>query len=266
MSTTSPVKMSGPVRLDELIAAVRATHEAPLEQLSAAVLTSEALDELADSLVGHFVDQARRSGASWTEIGRSMGVTKQAAQKRFVDRTGGQGAGQAAAGQAADGFARYTLAARNAVVVAQNEARAAANLQISPAHLLLGLVSDPESAAVRALAAMGLAVDDVRRAASAALPAPAGDVPALIPFDEAARRVLEGGFGQAERWAEAATERAGVDVARPGPVGTGHLLVALLDDAEQHGGLPGGLTVDRSRAEAEAFRLLAHADPAEQPG
>jgi hypothetical protein len=30
--------------------------------------------------------QLRRSGASWTDIGRSMGVTKQAAQQRFVPR------------------------------------------------------------------------------------------------------------------------------------------------------------------------------------
>jgi hypothetical protein len=41
-------------------------------------------------LIGHFVDQARRSGASWTEIGKSMGVTKQAAQKRFVPKEPGQ--------------------------------------------------------------------------------------------------------------------------------------------------------------------------------
>ena len=42
------------------------------------------LGELADHLIGHFVDQARRAGASWTDIGRAMGVTKQAAQQRFV--------------------------------------------------------------------------------------------------------------------------------------------------------------------------------------
>jgi hypothetical protein len=35
------------------------------------------LSEVADHLIGHFVDQAR-SGASWTDIGESMGVTKQA--------------------------------------------------------------------------------------------------------------------------------------------------------------------------------------------
>ena len=45
-----------------------------------------ARSDIAARLVGHFVDQARRSGASWTEIGRSMGVTKQAAQQRSVPK------------------------------------------------------------------------------------------------------------------------------------------------------------------------------------
>ena len=71
------------VRLDDLIAAITSAHDDVLEQLSNALLLAERLDEVADQLIGHFVDQARRSGASWTEIGRSMGVTKQAVQKRF---------------------------------------------------------------------------------------------------------------------------------------------------------------------------------------
>jgi hypothetical protein len=50
------------------------------------MVVAEHLGELSDHLIGHFVDRARRSGASWTDIGRSMGVTKQAAQKRFVPR------------------------------------------------------------------------------------------------------------------------------------------------------------------------------------
>src|SRR3978361_1780088 len=82
-----PVKSSHPVRLDDLITAIRDVHDEPLRQLEDAVLTAEALGEIADHLIGHFVDQARRSGASWTEIGKCMGVTKQAAQKRFVPRS-----------------------------------------------------------------------------------------------------------------------------------------------------------------------------------
>src|SRR3954453_18677292 len=71
-------------RLDDLIAAIRTAQSDPLRQLADAVLVGQHLDDTADALIGHFVDQARRSGASWTDIGGSLGVTKQAAQKRFV--------------------------------------------------------------------------------------------------------------------------------------------------------------------------------------
>ena len=77
-----------PVPLDNLIAYVRALHPegGPLDRLSDAMEVAARLDEQSDSLIGHFVDQARVSGASWSQIGASMGVSKQAAQKRFVSR------------------------------------------------------------------------------------------------------------------------------------------------------------------------------------
>src|SRR6058998_2237538 len=81
---TSPLPMTGTVRLDDLIAAIKQVHPDELDQLTDAVIAADHLGDVADHLIGHFVDQARRSGASWSDIGRSMGVTKQAAQKRFV--------------------------------------------------------------------------------------------------------------------------------------------------------------------------------------
>ena len=86
---TNPVRVTNPVRLDDLIEAITKVHSDPLDQLSGAVIAADHLGEVADHLIGHFVDQARRSGASWTDIGRSMGVTKQAAQKRFVRKDPG---------------------------------------------------------------------------------------------------------------------------------------------------------------------------------
>src|SRR5437868_1467041 len=75
-----------PVPLDNLIAYVKALHPGggPLENVSDAFAVSTQLDEQADALIGYFVDQARRSGLPWSQIGSAMGVTKQAAQKRFV--------------------------------------------------------------------------------------------------------------------------------------------------------------------------------------
>src|SRR5215204_5877944 len=78
------------IRLDDLIDAIRKVHADELEQLTSAMVAADHLGDLADHLIGHFVDQARRSGASWTDIGRAMGVTKQAAQKRFVPKDPGE--------------------------------------------------------------------------------------------------------------------------------------------------------------------------------
>src|SRR5882724_10345909 len=104
-----------PVRLDELISYIKNTEGTALDQVSAAVRISEHLGDLADHLIGHFVDQARKTGASWTEIGQFMGVTKQAAQKRFVPKVD-------AALDPEAGFGRFTPRARNVVVEAQNKA------------------------------------------------------------------------------------------------------------------------------------------------
>src|ERR1051326_6140484 len=103
---TEPAKIAYPVRLDDLITVIKQVHEEPLEQLTDAVLAAETLGEVADHLIGHFVDQARKSGASWTEIGQAMGVSKQAAQKRFVAK------GEPATLDPNQGFARFTSRAR----------------------------------------------------------------------------------------------------------------------------------------------------------
>src|ERR1700754_439911 len=112
---TNPVRMTAPVRLDDLIDAIKKFHTGALDQLAGAVVVAGALDDLADHLIGHFVDQARRSGASWTDIGRSMGVSKQAAQKRFVPK----GAEPDSEGP----FSRFTPRARNMLIAAQAETR-----------------------------------------------------------------------------------------------------------------------------------------------
>src|SRR6187397_1547541 len=107
-SVPSPLAATGKVRLDDLIAAIKNVHSDELEQLTDAVLAAEHLGDVADHLVGHFVDQARRSGASWTDIGRSMGVTKQAARKRFVPKGPEPAAAFGDTFDASSGFARFT--------------------------------------------------------------------------------------------------------------------------------------------------------------
>ncbi len=222
--------MTSPVRLDELIQTIKQAHPDALDQLSDAVLTADHLGDVADHLIGHFVDQARRSGASWTEIGRSMGVTKQAAQKRFVAKA------DAADLDASQGFSRFTERARTVVVTAQEEARRRSHDQITVGHLVLGLAADPTSLAARTIEGQGVALDTVRQTAAATLPEPAGSVPALIPFDAQTKKALELTFREALR----------LDATH---VGTEHILLALLE-VEDGTGVLAGLGVDKAAAEA----------------
>ncbi|MQS13448.1 ATP-dependent Clp protease ATP-binding subunit [Streptomyces kaniharaensis] len=227
------VPSTTPLRLDDLITAIKKVHTDALDQLSDAVIAADHLGDLADHLIGHFVDQARRSGASWTDIGRSMGVSKQAAQKRFVPKDPATPNDL----DPSQGFARFTDRARHVVVVSQEEARKAGNAEITAEHLLLGLIAEPEGIGAKALAAQGVSAEAVRTAAGAALPAPADELPALIPFDAQAKKVLELTFREALKLGH-------------NYVGTEHILLALLEQANGTGVLA-DLNVDR--AETETF-------------
>lgn len=238
---TNPVRTTHSIRLDDLIDAIKKVHTDALEQLSDAVLAADHLGDVADHLIGHFVDQARRSGASWTDIGRSMGVSKQAAQKRFVPK------GSDPDLDAEQGFNRFSPRARNVVVVAQNEARAAGHDGISPAHLTLGLLHDPLSLAAHAITTQGVTLDAVRAAVTATLPPPAADVAELVPFDSAARKALELTFREALR--------LGHD-----HVGTEHILLALLE-LEDGSGVLAGLGLAKAATEASIVEVLALVTP-----
>ncbi|MFI7609172.1 Clp protease N-terminal domain-containing protein [Micromonospora sp. NPDC049366] len=232
--TTPP---TNPVRLDDLIQAIKSAHTEPLDQLTDAVIAADHLGEVADHLIGHFVDQARRAGASWTDIGKSMGVTKQAAQKRFVSRPAETPL------DPRDGFSRFTPRARNVVMAAQNEARATGHAEIRPEHLVLGLLSEPEALAARAIVAQGVSLDRVREVATAVLPPPTGgEVPELIPYDAPARKALELTFREALRLGH-------------NYIGTEHILLALLELGDGTGVLA-GLGVDKAAAETELLETL----------
>jgi hypothetical protein len=236
---TQPTQMASTVRLDDLIDAITKVHADALDRLSDAVLAADHLGDIADHLIGHFVDQARRSGASWTEIGTSMGVTKQAARKRFVPKA----PGEAADLSASDGFSRYTRLARNVIVSSQEEARAGSHAQIGTPHLILGLLNQPEGLAVQAIQAQGVVPDTIRRTVAAALPAAAAVVPALIPFDAQAKKALELTFREALRLGQSY-------------VGTEHILLALLELEDGSGPLT-GLGLDKAATEASIAAAAA---------
>ncbi|WP_103532895.1 Clp protease N-terminal domain-containing protein [Streptomyces sp. SM11] len=238
---TQPLPATPSVRLDDLIEVIKKSNSDALEQLSGAVIAADHLGDVADHLIGHFVDQARRSGASWTDIGRSMGVTRQAAQKRFVPKKG-DGASDLDPSQ---GFGRFTQRARNVVMAAHNEARAARHAEILPAHLVLGLLAEPASIAARVLAGREVTPDALRTAATAALPAASAEVPELIPYDADSRKVLELTFREALRLGH-------------NYVGTEHILLALLE-SEGGSGVLSGLGVEKEAASAAVDAAVTEA-------
>jgi hypothetical protein len=251
-----------PVRLDDLIDAVVAAGPDgdPLQQLTTAVTIGEHLGDLADHLIGHFVDRARRSGASWTDIGRSMGVSKQAVQKRFVPR-----AGEAVEDLMARGrLGRFTPRARSVVVQAQAEAQRRGDAEVGPLHVVLGLLGEPEGLGARALEATGVDLAALRAAVEARLgPAPARTAPAgtarsdHVAFSSASKRLLELSLREALLLAH-------------NYIGTEHFLLAMFAEPDGEAALAlaaGG--VDPAKADAwlrQRLAALARQRGADDPG
>jgi hypothetical protein len=144
---------SFPVPLDNLIAYVKGLHPdgGPLANVSDAFTVSTQLDEQADALIGYFVDQARRSGLSWSLIGGAMGVTKQAAQKRFVPPASKI---SDLMPESAKPFSRFTARAARTLAAA---GKLAAPGALGATHLAAALTSEPEGLAAKAIATAGVA-------------------------------------------------------------------------------------------------------------
>lgn len=123
------------ISLADLIA--RLDEELPeaneLARISEARLRAQTLSDLGDQLIDHYVSKAKQTGASWTEIGDAIGVSKQAAQQRHAPGP----------------FERYTELNRHSIVLAQEAARTHKHDFIGTAHMLLGLLGEPRGLAPR---------------------------------------------------------------------------------------------------------------------
>ncbi len=196
------------MRLDDLIRDVKDRHPdgTPLDHVGEAVVVAEQLGEMADHLIGHFVDQARRSGASWTGIGQSMGVSKQAAQKRFTD----------------SGMDRFTDRAKVVILKAQNAARDHGHEQVSSQHLIVGLFSEWEGLAGMALEAAGISKQEVERGLALIMPPKTERLHYHVPFSPGMKRVRELTMAEAVRLGH-------------NYVGTEHILLGLLCVPEEAG-------------------------------
>jgi ATP-dependent Clp protease ATP-binding subunit ClpA len=167
--------MTPPPDLQDLINTVHedaATGDA-LDQLVTAAATVAELEDTSDALLGHFVDRCRREGRSWSEISGALGVTKQAAHKRFA----ASWADKIIAANPTPTFERFTDRARKALAAASRMAEEQGLPQASSAYLLLGLFTQPEGIAAKALQQMGVS----REAVEAAIRAAAAQAGAATP-------------------------------------------------------------------------------------
>jgi Clp amino terminal domain, pathogenicity island component len=222
--------------LNELIRTVhdRSADRDVLTQVSAAAEVSGEITSKADVLLGHFVEAARQAGCSWAEIGAALGVTKQGAQQRFVDRD------DASPADDEHLLVGYTGRARNGVARAREEAHEMGHNYVGTEHLLLGVVANPAALSCKVLDGLGVPVADLRDAVvEAAGPRSATNPPAGdLPFTPRARRVLDLTRGEALRLGH-------------NYIGTEHLLVALVVEDEGIGGRvlrDRGVDVDTVRA------------------
>ncbi|MER6977058.1 Clp protease N-terminal domain-containing protein [Streptomyces carpinensis] len=148
------------ISLADLIA--RLDEELPdaseLARISEARLRAQTLSDLGDQLIDHYVSKAKQTGASWTEIGDAIGVSKQAAQQRHAPAA----------------FERFTDLNRHSIVLAQEAARTHKHDSIGTEHMLLGLLGEPRGLAYEVLVAKAESEQRIRDAIEEAMP-PAGE-------------------------------------------------------------------------------------------
>ena len=94
-------------------------------------------------------------------------------------------------------FERFTERARQAVVLAQSEARELRHDYIGTEHLLLGLLAVDDGAAARALASVAVTRDDVRAQVQRIVGAGDAPVAGQIPFTPRAKKALESALKEA---------------------------------------------------------------------
>lgn len=172
---------------DHLVAAVDAAEPTELDRIGAAVVMADELGALGDRVVTHFVEAARRSGCSWSQIGGQLGVSKQAAQQAFV---AGPRRGRFGRRPATRPHWRWSDEAGLVLKATKDEARALGHDHVGTEHLLLGLTSG-DGIGARALRRLGVDHDAVRGHVEAIIGA--GDAPgsARPPFTPRTKKVLE---------------------------------------------------------------------------
>jgi ATP-dependent Clp protease ATP-binding subunit ClpA len=116
-------------------------------------------------------------------------------------------------------FERFTERARNAVVLAQEEARRLQHNYIGTEHLLLGVLREPASVAGRALTRLGIGLDAARSSVEEMIGRGGQSPEGHIPFTPRAKKVLELSLREALQLGH-------------NYIGTEHILLGLVREGE----------------------------------
>lgn len=208
------------------------------------------LRALIDELEARQVDRALERRWSWAQVGRSLGISKQAAHRRHAQR-GPVAALTASPPVATQGEARVVITgpARAVVASARAEAARLGEPEVRPAHLLFALLQSPAGTAQDALLRLGVepaaAREDLEAAAAPAVRRRFARRPEI---SAATRRVLEDSLAESQRLCH-------------GHLGPEHLLLALLRDEDGPAvDLLARLGATTADVEAAVCEVLKHTD------
>src|SRR3954463_16564226 len=181
--------MASGVHVDQLAAIVdqRADGDA-LAALGAAVEVADDVRGVADELLDRYVAAARENGRSWSEIGTALGVSKQAAQQRFVSTPVDPTAWPK----------DFDEDARAVVHAAQRHARSFRHRYLGTEHLLLALTADSGLAGTT-LAQLGVGTAEVTERVRAVIGEGHSSETATLGISPRTKRVLEAAGNEARR-------------------------------------------------------------------
>jgi ClpA/ClpB-like protein len=174
-----------------------------------------------DQMEPELVARALQAGATWSDVARALGVSKQAAHRKHRElartlKLSSPGGGPKVL---------VTAEARRAIQLARDEARQLGQPAVGTEHILLGILRCRGSQAVQTLNALGVTHEAARLCVQPTMPGLApdhapgdgegGDRQGVTPH---ARRILEGSLREAVK-------------RREGYIGVEHILLALLTDS-----------------------------------
>jgi hypothetical protein len=201
-----------------------------LAKVSEAQQRARTLSDIGDQLIDHYISQARAVGTSWSQLGEALGVSKQAAQQRWTPAA----------------FSRFTDRARQAIINAQEQARALRHNYIGTEHVLLGVLDVEQGAAAQVVAELAGPLATVKQKIIESLEPGEEQPPAKIAFAPLAKQML------AQTMEEALKLQHNY-------IGTEHLLLALIQVPEGKASqLLAGLGVNYDNAPAKVIEWLSN--------